>query len=66
MAALKPGHDGVSMTNAENGVSCKINCLPNRRKHLPLVLSFLDKKLYVMNNCSGNKAITNGSQIFRL
>jgi hypothetical protein len=63
MAALKHGHDGVIMTNAEGGINFKMGSLPKSRKHLPFVLRFLDRKLYIVNNCSSNKAIPNGSQI---
>ena len=66
MAALKHGHDGVNMTNAEGGINFKMNSLPKSRKHLPFVLSFLDKKLYIINNCSSNKTIPNGSQILSI
>lgn len=66
MAALKHGHDGVNMTNAESGLNFKMNSLPKSRKHLPLVLRFFDKKLYIVNNCSSIKAIPNGSQILSI
>ncbi len=66
MVALKHGHDGVSMTNNENGINFKMNSLPKSRKHLPFVLRFLDKQLYIVNNCSSNKAITEGSQILSI
>lgn len=66
MAALKHGHDGVNMTNAEGGINFKMNSLPKGRKHLPFVLRFLDKKLYIINNCSSNKSIPNGSQILSI
>jgi hypothetical protein len=63
MAALKHGHDGVNMTNNEGGVNFKMNALPKSRKHLPFVLKYLGEKLYIINNCSTNKQITNGSEI---
>ncbi|MDZ7934409.1 MAG: hypothetical protein U5M51_05470 [Emticicia sp.] len=63
MAALKHGHDGVNMTDSESGINFKMNALPKSRKHIPFILRFLDKKLYIINNCSNNKAITNGSEI---
>ena len=63
MAALKHGHDGVGMTNGESGINFKMGALPKSRKHLPFVLRFLDKKLYIINNCSSNKSIPNGSEI---
>lgn len=63
MAALKHGHDGVTMTTAENGINFKMGVLPKSRKHLPFVLRFLDKRLYIVNNCSSNPAIPNGSEL---
>lgn len=63
IAALKHGHDGVNMTDDESGINFKMNSLPKSRKHLPFVLRFLDKKLYIINNCSADKIITNGSEI---
>ncbi len=66
MAALKHGHDGMNMTNAESGINFKMNSMPKSRKHLPFVLKFLDKKLYIVNNCSSNKAIVNGSEILSI
>jgi len=66
MAALKHGHDGVGMTNGEGGINFKMGTLPKSRKHLPFVLSFLDKKLYIINNCSSNKSIPNGSEIIAI
>ncbi|MBO0930108.1 S41 family peptidase [Fibrella aquatilis] len=63
MAALKHGHDGVGMTNGEGGINFKMGTLPKSRKHMPFVLMFLDKKLYIINNCSSNKSIPNGSEI---
>lgn len=63
MAALKHGHDGVGMTNGEGGINFKMGTLPKSRKHMPFVLRFLDKKLYIINNCSSNKSIPNGSEI---
>jgi Peptidase family S41 len=63
MAALKHGHDGVNMTNAESGINFKMNGLPKSKKHLPFVLRFLDRKLYIVNNCSNNNEIANGSEI---
>jgi len=66
MAALKHGHDGVGMTNGEGGITFKMGTLPKSRKHLPFVLRFLDKKLYIINNCSSNKSIPNGSEIIAI
>ena len=66
MASLKHGHDGVNMTNNENGINFKMNALPKSRKHLPFVLRYLGEKLYIVNNCSGNKEITNGSEILSI
>ena len=66
MAALKHGHDGVNMTTAEGGINFKMGALPKSRKHLPFVLRFLDKKLYIVNNCSTNPAIPNGSEILSI
>lgn len=66
MAALKHGHDGVNMTTQERGINYKMGALPKSRKHLPFVLSFLDKKLHIINNCSSNKFIPNGSEIISI
>ena len=63
MAALKHGHDGVNMTNNESGINFKMNVLPKSRKHLPFVLRYLGEKLYIVNNCSSNSDIPNGSEI---
>jgi Peptidase family S41 len=63
MAALKHGHDGVDMTNKEGGINFKMNSLPKSRKHLPFVLKYIDQKLFIVNNCSTNKQIINGSEI---
>ncbi len=63
MASLKHGHDGVEWTNREPGINYKMNAMPANRKHLPFVMEYLDDKLYILNNCSNNKKITNGSEI---
>jgi Peptidase family S41 len=66
MAALKHGHDAVDMTNKEAGINFKMDCLPKTRKHLPFVLKFLGEKLFIINNCSTNKQIVNGSEILSI
>ncbi len=63
MAALHHGHDGVEWTNRKPGLNYKMNAMPADRKHLPFVMEYLGDKLYVLNNCSSNKKIINGSQI---
>ncbi len=66
MAALKHGHDGVNMTNNEGGINYKMYTLPKSRKHLPFVLNYLGEKLYIINNCSSNKQVINGSEILSI
>jgi Peptidase family S41 len=66
MAMLKHGHDGVEMTNGETGINYKMNAMPATRKHLPFVMEYLGDRLYLLNNCSSNKNITNGSEIISI
>jgi hypothetical protein len=66
LAALGHGHSNVFMTNQEKGINYKMSCLPKSRKHLPLVLSYLGERLFVMQNCGRNPKITNGSEIVRI
>ena len=63
MAALHHGHDGVEWTNRQPGINYKMNALPAGRKHLPFVMEYLGDRLYILNNCSSNKKIANGSEI---
>jgi Peptidase family S41 len=63
MAALHHGHDGVEWTNRKPGLNYKMNAMPADRKHLPFVMEYLGDKLYILNNCSSNTKISNGSQI---
>ncbi len=63
MAALHHGHDGVEWTKRKPGLNYKMNAMPADRKHLPFVMEYLGDKLYILNNCSSNKKISNGSQI---
>lgn len=63
MAALHHGHDGVEWTNRQSGPNYKMNAIPANRKHLPFVMEYLGDRLYILNNCSSNKKITNGSEI---
>ena len=63
MAALHHGHDGVEWTNRQPGLNYKMNAMPSYRKHLPFVMEYLGDKLYILNNCSSNKEIINGSEI---
>lgn len=66
MAALHHGHDGVEWTNRKPGLNYKMNALPADRKHLPFVMEYLGDKLYILNNCSSNKKIINGSEIISI
>ena len=63
MAALHHGHDGVQLTNRQPGLNYKMGAMPVDRKHLPFVLEYLGEKLFILNNCSSNKQITNGSEV---
>ena len=63
MAALHHGHDGVEWTKRQPGLNYKMNAMPADRKHLPFVMEYLGDRLYILNNCSSNKKISNGSQI---
>jgi hypothetical protein len=66
MASLKHGHDGVELTSREKGVNYKMNAMPAGRKHLPFVMEYLGDKLYILNNCSSNKQIINGSELISI
>lgn len=66
MASLKHGHDGVEWTKCEPGINYKMNAMPANRKHLPFVMQYLGDKLYILNNCSSNRKIANGSQIISI
>ena len=63
MAALHHGHDGVEWTSRQPGLNYKMNAMPADRKHLPFVMEYLGDKLFILNNCSSNKKIINGSEI---
>ena len=63
MAAIHHGHDGVEWTNRQPGLNYKMNAMPADRKHLPFIMEYLGDKLYILNNCSSNKKIINGSEI---
>lgn len=65
MAALRHGHDGVDY-KGEPGIAYRINSLHKSTRYLPFVLQFLDERLYIINNCSSNKAISNGSEILSI
>lgn len=66
MASLKHGHDGIWSEDLQNGINYKMGALPRNRKHLPLILTFLDKRLFVLNNCSSNKNLISGSEILSI
>jgi len=66
MAALHHGHDGVEWTNRKPSLNYKMNAMPADRKHLPFVMEYLGDKLYILNNCSSNKKIINGSEILSI
>ena len=66
MASLKHGHDGIWSKDLQNGLNYKMGALPKNRKHLPLILTFLDKRLFVLNNCSSNKNLITGSEILSI
>ncbi len=63
MAALHHGHDGAELTTRETGINYKMNAMPASRKHLPFVMEYLGDRLYILNNCSSNKKITNGGEV---
>lgn len=65
MAALKHGHDGVDY-KGEPGIAYRINSLHKSSRYLPFALQFLGKRLYIINNCSSNKTIPNGSEILSI
>jgi hypothetical protein len=65
MAALKHGHNGVNY-KGEPGIAYRLNSLHKSKSYLPFSLQFLGKRLYIINNCSGNKAIPNGSEILSI
>jgi hypothetical protein len=63
MAMLHHGHDGMKMQDKEAGINYRMNALPKSRRHLPFQLKYLNKRLYILCNASGNKSIPNGSEI---
>jgi hypothetical protein len=65
MAALKHGHDGVDY-KGEPGIAYRIKSLHKSSRYLPFTLQFLDRRLYIINNCSANNAIPNGSEILSI
>jgi hypothetical protein len=65
MAALNHGHDGVDY-KGEPGIAYRIGSMHKSSRYLPFVLQFLDKRLYILNNCSSNKTISNGSEILSI
>jgi Peptidase family S41 len=66
MASLHHGHGGINLTEKEAGINFRMQMLPKSRKHLPFVLKYLNKRLYILNNCGRNAAITNGSEIISI
>jgi hypothetical protein len=66
MASLKHGHDGVEWTSRTPGINYKMNAIPANRKQLPFVMEYLGDKLYILNNCSNNKKILNGSEVISI
>lgn len=62
MAALKHGHDGVDY-KGEQGIAYRISTLHKSNRYLPFALKFLGNGLYIINNCSSNKTINNGSEV---
>ena len=65
MAALKHGHDGVDY-KGEPGIAYRISTLHKSSRYLPFALKFLGNRLYIINNCSSNKTLTNGSEVLRI
>ncbi len=65
MAALKHGHDGVDY-KGEPGIAYRISTLHKSSRYLPFALKFLGNRLYIINNCSSNKTITNGSEVLQI
>lgn len=65
MAALKHGHDGVEY-KGEPGINYRLNSLHKSNAYLPFALKYLGNRLYIINNCSGNKAIPNGSEVLSI
>ena len=65
MAALKHGHDGVDF-KGEPLVNYRFGSLHKNGKYLPFILKYLGNKLYILNNCSNKKSITNGSEILAI
>jgi hypothetical protein len=63
MAFLHHGHDGVEWTNREPGLNYRMSAMPATRRHLPFTMEYLGDKLYILNNCSNNRKITNGSKV---
>ncbi len=66
MAMLHHGHGGIEMTNKEAGINFRLGLLPKTRKHLPFNLKYLDQRLFILNNCSSNTQIMNGSEIIAI
>ncbi|TAF90360.1 MAG: hypothetical protein EAZ47_11110 [Bacteroidetes bacterium] len=66
MASLKHGHDGIWSEDLQNGLNYKMGVLPKNRKHLPLIITYLDQRLFVLNNCSSNTNLINGSEILSI
>jgi Peptidase family S41 len=66
MAMLHHGHGSIDMTEKEGGVNYRMGSLPKTGKYLPFVLKYLNKRLFVTNNCSSNEQITNGSEILAI
>ena len=66
MASLHHGHGGIDMTEKEAGINYRMQLLPKSRKHLPFVLKYLNNRLYILNNCSSNPVISNGSEIISI
>jgi hypothetical protein len=65
MASLKHGHDGVEY-KGEPLVNYRFGTLHKNGKYLPFVLKYLGKRLYILNNCSSNKNIADGSEIISI
>jgi hypothetical protein len=66
MAMLHHGHGGIELTEKEAGVNYRMGTLPKSRKHLPFVLKYLNKRLFIIHNFSSNRQITNGSEILSI
>jgi Peptidase family S41 len=66
MAMLHHGHGGMEMIDKEAGINYRMGLLPKSRKHLPFNLKYLDQRLFILNNCSSNAQIPNGSEIISI